>query len=250
MIKPSVNHILSKFAHRFVGNKIIRFTLKPIYDFYKKTYHKRLLNNFHKHGFEALCKFTECLSSNNHQYYLGFGTLLGAVRENNFIPHDDDIDLVMPISEYKPEIINQLAIAGFRLIRQFEINDGETGFEQTYIYKGITIDIFYSYPYKIGKIYCCDFIMPSDVANFIDASKRNIMLIGRKIILPSFKGVKYTYFSNDSKKEHPFSIPENYDEILKYRYGENYMIPNCKWNVKSHDENIIEVGKIGKVTCF
>lgn len=63
----------------------------------------RKLEIFELHDllFEALCYVDDVCRKHNLQYYLAYGTLLGAVRGKDFIPWDPDIDLFMPRESYQ-----------------------------------------------------------------------------------------------------------------------------------------------------
>lgn len=67
---------------------------------------------------EILKDFTRVLDGNNLHYFLGFGTLLGVVRHQGFVPWDDDIDVFMPRPDYEKLLQNadQIIRGKYRLI--------------------------------------------------------------------------------------------------------------------------------------
>lgn len=58
------------------------------------------LEEIQDEGYKMLCAFSDYCKDNNLKFSLGYGTLLGAVRYNDFLPWDDDVDIIMPRPDY------------------------------------------------------------------------------------------------------------------------------------------------------
>lgn len=58
------------------------------------------LKDLHVIQLKLLKKLIEVCKNHNFMYFLGFGTLLGAIRERGIIEWDDGIDIVMPYHDY------------------------------------------------------------------------------------------------------------------------------------------------------
>ena len=118
---------------------------------------------------ELLRKIDHICRTHGIQYYLTEGTLLGAVRHKGFIPWDDDIDIEMPLEDYKKFCkICELELDKSKYFLQNMENDPNhryifakfrrqgtlcvrKGQEHMSFHQGIYIDIFPLYPVPTTK---------------------------------------------------------------------------------------------------
>ena len=169
---------------------------------------------YQEYGVETARQFDECMQRYGHRYMLGFGTLLGAVREKGFIKHDMDLDVCMWIDDFQPEMIAHLKEYGFEWLYSYQIDGGRLGREDTFDYKGCRIDIF-----KEGDdvLYANDFVHKTDMAPG--------RYMPRRLELPYVRETRRVPFESLM-----LPIPVNAEEQMRVRYGDDYMVPNPQFD--------------------
>ncbi len=197
--------------------------LKPLYVRYCKRVLEKRKKHFHKDGLNALKQFDNCFQSEHIDYFLIFGSLLGAIREKGFIEHDCDIDVAVFIEDRNEFLDKSLKKYGFKRIHSYKIEDGKLGCEETYRFKktSVSIDIFYVYPPIDTYPYVCCWNMFSDCVTPRECMKKHGGLIPRRIELPIDHNIIRVPFETIE-----VNIPKNAHQISEFSYGEDYMIPN------------------------
>lgn len=120
---------------------------------------RKKMNELQKIEFDILLKIDKICKENNIQYFLAYGTALGAVRHKGFIPWDDDVDVIMMREDYEKfcslpkELIpkdlflqtvfsDKLYPYPFAKLRKRNTAYVEEGLEHLEMNHGIFVDIF------------------------------------------------------------------------------------------------------------
>lgn len=215
----------------------------PLYRFLfsgiKDRYTSRI---FFKYGREALNHCDKALRENNISYWLDFGTLLGAIRENDFIQHDNDIDLGILHADYADSIELAMEKQGFKKIKQFEINNGKDGLEQAYSYKGVNIDFFYYLSDK-EKMWTHIFdTLPNETFHSTMKKRGGLIPIRVEHKIQSLKPFSF--------QEIDTFVPLDSEDYLKEYYN-NWRVPTKDW-IPERDSPAVEMlnNEYGSFTTF
>lgn len=185
-------------------------------------------------GIKYLSQVNKRLLDKGIVSFADFGTLLGIIRENHLLKNDFDVDVgVLASSEDVFKIVDQTLIdMGYRKYKEVTI-DGEIK-KQAYWKKHINMDIEYYFEDSDDNLmYCYLFYAPPHTE---DRSYRKCVIK---------KCPKVTKTKEIIIKNKPVFIPENSEEILVYKYGENWRIPDGGW-VYWEGPNTYPSDKIGK----
>ncbi|MGL4563508.1 MAG: ABC transporter permease subunit [Brevinema sp.] len=191
----------------FFINLIVGYGLKILSSYYFKKTKKeaeiktKKAHDLQQNGKDTLQLVSEILQKQNLIYWLDYATLLGYIRESDFIKGDININFAVLDIENTKELVDSLHTRGFHHIEVIKQNDLESYLKAKYHHVDIEI---YFYRQKENRL---ESLILEENGNFLCKSFPLI-----KLIPISFKGTNQF-------------IPENYVEYLYEIYGANFMMP-------------------------
>ena len=158
----------------------------------------------HKYGLQALDSIHRSLSKEQIVYWLYAGTLLGTIRDGNFLKDDTDIDIGVWYDKKQQDRLEEILTAkGFTKIREFKLS--AQILLQRFEYQGVGID-FDFFIQSAGRAIQSSFVEDDYLVEIhYDVRDLNAM----KVV--PFKGIQV-------------SVPQDPTKLLERLYG-NWRVP-------------------------
>lgn len=192
----------------------------------KKFWHKiyidpRRRRKMRKWGLPMIDAIDRIMKANGVPYSLIYGTLLGAVREKGFIPHDNDIDMALWADENYDAAFAQMKEEGFVKIREISVDDGRTAREETWKFHSIHVDFFFFFPEGEDKYYGTSFYCFEGCSNWSESIRKCGGLQVMKYHLPISKKTEYIPF-----EDRKYQVTSDAMAFVVEYYGPGWRVPD------------------------
>ena len=228
MLDIHKNRLYCAIKHFLSSNSMT----KPLFLFIHKrrAVKKQLIKAhiFQKSVRQLFPKIIEIFNSLGIDYFICFGTLLGAIREHDFIKHDFDLEFGVFSDQYYPQLVCEFDGIGFKKQYRYYMADSPVkneGFVEKYSNGEIHFDLFV-FSRNTDYIWCWSYLR--DETNVLNAIKLQWPNSGFERI--SFQGLEVP-------------APRNPQDFLEALYGKGWSKPCVYWE-DSLANNIIEIDKI------
>jgi len=194
------------------------------------------------HGAEAIKRIAEVFDKHKTRFWLDYGTLLGKVREDRFIPHDGDIDIAIDYDNWNQAVLEDLPKNGIYFKKPYNrfTDDRILKFVGDKKKNTITqLKLAYRYKNKHGRVKAvsiCGEVYHRGVGKYKDMmyfwptpKPKWIFHIPWDYMVPQ---IETTFYGTK------VYIPKNYEDNLKFMYGEDWRIDDPLYkNSDKHRES-------------
>lgn len=199
---------------------------KPLFHLCSKTYYAFLLNReqmqkrrfLQKEGLPIIKNVQHILTDTGYVFFFDMGTLLGIVREGCLLKHDIDIDLAVVVNSEEDKLKIKELFAANGIIEKYRYTVDDIGIvEQSFYCRNVKFDI--NYYYTEGDNDVC-FLIYTDPQK--DYSDEQLDVV--KLVCPHIAKTEKMLFQGIE-----INAPQNPEQYLAIRYGENWRIPDKKY---------------------
>lgn len=207
-----MKNLLAKILRSIPGNRKVYPAVMKVWKAVVVPIRRRRLQRC---GVRVLDDVHHVMTGIGVRYYVYWGTLLGIIREQGFIRHDDDIDVCFsPQRTSFAELYRALTAAGFKFVHSVQTQD--IPLRYTFKKYGVNVDFFREMgPAGNGYVYVPTTRRDPNVRyhGFQCGWKKKRVLDGGEGQEMDFRGIK-------------ISIPNHPEAVLESMFGPGWRVPD------------------------